>query len=95
MLILAIMAVGVLIGYRFLPKKLQKINTAIQLGCTVALVFCMGVTLGQRENFWAELADLGWWSLLLAVIPMGLSAILVWILTRIWEKRREDRKERN
>lgn len=88
MVILAIMAAGVLIGYLWLPERLKKINTWLQLGCTVALVFCMGVTLGQRENFLGELAQFGLWSLLLAVVPMGLSALAVWALTGLWEKRR-------
>lgn len=88
MLILLIMAAGVLVGYFRLPKKLCKLNTWVQLGCTVVLVFCMGVMLGMRENFWEELASLGLWSLLLAVLPMGCSAALVFLLTRFWEKRK-------
>lgn len=88
MLILGIMALGVLIGYKWLPEKWRKPNTMVQLGCTVVLVFCMGVTLGRREDFFAELTGLGLWSLLLAVVPMAFSAVIVWALTRMWEKKK-------
>ena len=93
MLILLIMAAGVFVGYFLLPKKLCRLNTWIQLGCTVVLVFCMGVVLGMRKNFWEELASLGFWSLLLAVLPMGCSAALVFLLTRFWEKWKEKKEE--
>lgn len=92
-LILAVMAAGVLIGYLWLPEKLKKANTWLQLGCTVALVFCMGVLLGRRENLWEELGQFGLWSLLLAVVPMGMSALLVWGMTGLAERRKR-RKER-
>lgn len=54
----------------------------MQLACTAVLVFCMGIVLGRREDLWRELGTLGWDSFLLAAVPMGLSALLVYALTR-------------
>ena len=89
MLILVVMAAGILIGYRWLPEKLYRLNTLLQLCCTLVLVFCMGALLGRREHLWEELGTLGLDSLLLALIPMALSAAIVFFLTG----RRKGRKK--
>ena len=94
MLILGIFAVGILVGYRWFPEKLKRPNSVLQLLCIAALVFCMGVMLGSREHFWSELGRLGLDSLLLAVVPMAFSAVLVFFLTRWWEKRRAKRENK-
>lgn len=94
MLILGIFAVGVLVGYRWLPEKWKKANSILQLVCIVVLVFCMGVMLGRRENFWSELGTMGVDSLLLAVIPMAFSAILVFVSTWLWGRRKKKKQEK-
>lgn len=87
MLILVIMVVGIVIGYKFLPEKYYKLNSRLQLACTILLIFAMGVTLGQRENFKEEILGMGLDSLLLAVLPMIGSALLVYGLTT-WAKKK-------
>ena len=94
MLILAIFAAGILIGFRWFPERWKRFHGAVQLGCTAALVFCMGVMLGSREHFWSELGRLGLDSLLLAVVPMAFSAVLVFFFRRWWEKRRANREDK-
>lgn len=93
MLILGIFAAGVLVGYRWLPEKWKRANSILQLVCIVVLVFCMGVTLGRRENFWSELGTMGVDSLLLAVIPMAFSALLVFVSTKWWSKRKKKKQD--
>ncbi|MFQ7289560.1 MAG: hypothetical protein ACLRPV_12065 [Lacrimispora saccharolytica] len=80
--ILLVMCVGVLISNRFFPEKYKRFNAKLQVVCTVLLIFCMGVTLGSRENFLQELGSLGWTSFLFYLIPAGFSLILVYGLTR-------------
>ena len=83
-LILAVMCVGMFLGYVWvyrLPSRVHKGNSFLQMGCTLFLIFSMGVLLGQRENFWGELSELGLSSLLLAFLPMGFSVGFVYFLT--------------
>lgn len=92
--ILLVMCVGLLIGNRFFPEKYKRLNAKLQVVCTVLLIFCMGVTLGSRENFLQELGSLGVTSFLFYLIPAGFSLILVYGLTRKFmtsksEKQRE------
>ena len=89
MLILALMAVGILIGMKWFPPKYAKINSKIQLVCTAFLIFCMGVSLGRRENFLRDLASLGWQSLVFAVIPIVLSVLAVYVLSRIFLEKKK------
>ena len=90
MLILIIMAVGILIGLKWFPTKYAKVNSKVQLICTAFLIFCMGVSLGRRENFLQDLFSLGWQSLVFAAIPIALSVIVVYVLGRIFlEKKKQ------
>ena len=86
MLILAVMCVGMFLGYVWvyrLPSRVHKGNSFLQMGCTLFLIFSMGVLLGQRENFWGELSQLGLSSLLLAFIPMAFSVGFVYFFTSL------------
>ena len=82
MLVLAIMCIGILIGTRFIPKQLKKIIEKLQVICTLLLIFSMGVTLGQRENFLLELRTLGWTSFLYFLFPVLCSVLIVYLLTK-------------
>lgn len=84
--ILLVMCVGVLAGRRFFPEKHKKIVEKLQVLCTLLLIFCMGVMLGNRENFLQELGTLGWTSFLFFLIPAGFSLLLVYGLTRKFMK---------
>lgn len=74
------------IGYFLLPEKYHKYNNKIQFICTILLIFAMGVTLGQRKNFWQELKNTGLISLGLALLPMLGSALVVFGLTTLYKK---------
>lgn len=92
MFILILMAIGILIGYFIFPQKLYKANSILQLACTLILIFSMGVLLGSRENFAAELLSMGIDGLVLAILPMGGSAIVVYLMTTWYEKWKRRRK---
>ena len=84
MLILAVMCVGICLGYLWvyrLPSFIHRANSFLEMGCTLFLIYSMGVLLGQRENFWGELSQLGLSSLLLALFPMAFSVAFVYCFT--------------
>lgn len=81
MVILIIMCLGMIAGNRLFPEKHKKKNEYLQIICTVLLIFSMGVTLGQRENFFSDLVTLGFQSFLYFIIPTGLSLFFVYFLT--------------
>lgn len=84
--ILLVMCIGILIG-RFTPiRRLKKKNEYVSLGCTLVLIFSMGVMLGKKENFFEELSSLGLTSFLFFLIPTVLSIILVYCLTQRFMK---------
>ena len=79
--ILLIMLAGVGAG-RFFPAKYKEKNEKVQLFCTLLLIFSMGVSLGRREGFFAELGTLGVQSFLFFLIPAVFSVAAVYLLTR-------------
>lgn len=91
MLVEIIMFVGVLIGYFFSPKKFAGFNARLQMVCTAVLIFSMGVSLGNRESFFAELAELGIESAIFSIVPIIFSVIAVFLLTkRFMKPKKED-----
>ena len=88
MLILILMAVGALIGLKWFPARYARLNSRLQLICTGFLIFCMGVSLGRKENFFNDLFSLGWQSLVFAVIPIVLSILVVYALSRVFLEKR-------
>lgn len=86
------MMLGVLIGLKFDLKKTLKVNGVIQMILTGILIFCMGVSLGSRENFFQELAELGWKSVVYVLSAVACSVLVVYILTKLFMKRKEDEK---
>lgn len=93
MLFLVAMSVGVLIGLRLFPAKYKRFNELLQMACTAVLIFCMGLSLGNREGFPQELASLGFQSLVLAVIPIVLSILAVYLLTKKWHTESGEKKQ--
>ena len=89
--ILLVMCVGILVGAKVFPRKHSKIIERLQTVTTVLLIFSMGVMLGRRENFLQELAQVGWRSFVLCLLPVVGSVALVYVLTRSMarEKARE------
>ena len=89
MLILILMAVGALIGLKWFPARYARLNSWLQLICTGFLIFCMGVSLGRKQNFFNDLFSLGWQSLVFAVIPIVLSILVVYALSRVFLEKRK------
>lgn len=90
MLILVIMMLGVVIGMKLNLKKTLKVNGVIQIVLTGILIFIMGVSLGSRENFFNELAELGWKSVLYMLSAVAGSILIVYGLTKVFMKSKED-----
>lgn len=82
MYLIPVMCLGVIIGRWIFPEKYKKLNERLQTMCTIILIFCMGVTLGSRDNFLSELKSLGVQSFLFFFIPTSLSVVLVFACTR-------------
>ncbi|HJC48435.1 MAG TPA: LysO family transporter [Candidatus Lachnoclostridium pullistercoris] len=80
--ILIVMLAGVLIGNRFFPPSCKKWNERLQVACTALLIFTMGISMGQRENFLQELSQLGLTSFLFFLFPAAVSTIFVYFLSR-------------
>ena len=87
--IIIIMCIGILAGHFIVPKKLKHWNQRISFFCTLLLIFSMGVILGQRENFLKDLISLGMVSFLFFLIPVSLSILSVYILTKRFMEKKE------
>ena len=81
--ILIVMFAGVLLGNRFFPPKYKELNEKLQVVCTALLIFTMGVSMGQRENFLGDLASMGWVSFLFFLIPAAMSTVFVWHMVTV------------
>ncbi|MGL4345604.1 MAG: LysO family transporter [Cellulosilyticaceae bacterium] len=91
MIILIIMAVGIAVGALCFPKKWHGINEKIQLGSMLLLIFCMGISLGSKPNFFVELGTLGLKGVIFAIVPIIFSVALVYGLTsRLLKEKNED-----
>ncbi len=86
MLILVIMMLGVVIGMKFNLKKTLKANGVFQMILTGILIFIMGVSLGSRETFFRELAELGWKSVIYMLAAVAGSIVIVYVLTKLFMK---------
>lgn len=93
MLIIGIMCVGIIVGRLLFPQEHKSKNEALQVVCTTLLIFSMGVMLGKRENFFSDLASLGFQSFLFFIIPTGLSLLLTFFLTERFMKRKKKKTE--
>ena len=88
--ILIVMCVGILVGRLFRSGRIKKVNELLSLACTFILIFAMGGTLGQRENFVREFLSLGGASFLFFALPTFFSIVFVYILTRHFMGRRKN-----
>ncbi len=93
--ILLVMCIGILVGRLSLVRRWKKKNEYISLGCTLILIFSMGVMLGKKDDFFEELSSLGVTSFLFFLIPTVLSIILVYWLTKKFMKRDSNFDERS
>lgn len=88
-----IMCLGVLAGATVFPRALGKWNQRFQTAATALLIFTMGVGLGSRPGFLAELGEMGLDSLLFAAVPILLSVAAVYPLSRRFLEKREGEEE--
>jgi len=84
-----IMCLGVLTGATVFPARLKRWNGRLQLLLTGLLIFTMGVGLGSRPGFLAELGALGLDSLIFALAPILLSVAAVYPLSRLFLQKRD------
>lgn len=82
--ILLIMGAGIVIGAKCFPEKWKVFNEKMQILWTVLLIFCMGVTLGQRDHFIKEFTSLGLLSFVYFLLPSLFSLLLVYCFTSKW-----------
>ncbi|MCI8649672.1 MAG: lysine exporter LysO family protein [Anaerotruncus sp.] len=80
--VLLFMIVGMLLGLKVFPERLQKYNSWLQTVVVCVLIFLMGVGLGKSPTFFADLASVGGKALIFAVLPALLSIVCVYLLTR-------------
>ncbi len=88
--ILVIMCLGIFVGSKIFSNRYKKINERLQFTCTIILIFSMGVMLGKRENFMQELSILGVESFIFFIIPMIFSVVLVYFLTKIFMRKKQE-----
>ena len=86
--ILIVMFAGVLVGNRFFAEKYRQLNERLQTVCTALLIFTMGISMGQRDNFLQDLTSMGWISFLFFLIPAVISTIFVYFLSRWFLERK-------
>ncbi|MDO5601680.1 MAG: hypothetical protein Q4G07_02815 [Oscillospiraceae bacterium] len=77
-----VMALGVIAGLTFFPKKAHKANNLFQIICTLALIFCMGVSLAAQPGFFEQLGSIGLESLLFCLLPIAFSVLIVYFVCR-------------
>ena len=88
-----IMCLGVLVGATVFPDRLKKWNQWFQTAATALLIFTMGVGLGSRPGFLAEIGEMGLESLVLALVPAALSAAVVYPLSRRFLEKKDAGQE--
>lgn len=90
-----IMAVGWFVGYKFFKEKYVKANSLFQTVCVAILIFCMGVSLGGRDDFFSSLFSLGKSSLIYSLVPILFSVLVVYALTEILLVRKSKKEDEN
>lgn len=89
--IILIMLIGAIIGKKFFPSRLKKINEHLQMICVISLIFLMGVSLGQTEGFLNEIYEIGFVSVIFSIVPMIFSLLLVYFLSKTLMKDKESK----
>ncbi len=90
--IIIVMCVGILAGRFLVPQGMKKMNERVSMCCTWLLIFAMGVTLGMRDGFLEDLSMLGVRSFLFFLIPTGCSIVFVYILSKRFIEKKQDRE---
>ena len=91
MLLLVAMLTGLLCSLFLKGEKVSSIAGKLQTIVTLILIFSMGYSLGSRPGFLDEVREIGILSLIYCIVPTVFSVIIVYILTSIFKKKKEDR----
>lgn len=94
MIILGVMCLGVIVGKYFFSEKHKTKNEYLQTICTALLIFAMGVTLGQKDDFFSDLLSLGFDSFLFFAIPTLFSILFVYMLTQRFLCEKKEKKHK-
>lgn len=80
------MALGILLGATIFPARLSGLNAKLTLASTGLLIFCMGADLGARDELIDQLANVGFSSVVLCLVPILFSVVIVYALTSFFMK---------
>lgn len=80
------MALGILLGATIFPARLSGLNAKLTLASTGLLIFCMGADLGARDELIDQLANVGFSSVVLCLVPILFSVVVVYALTSFFMK---------
>ncbi len=89
-LALVIMLIGIFVGLKWFPQKYIRINSNVQILCITFLIFLMGVSLGNRNDFFDMIINIGFSSFILAIIPITFSIMFVYVLTKKFMEKKND-----
>lgn len=87
---LIIMCIGVFLGSRIGNEKVHLYNNKIQEISIIVLIFCMGISVGSNKHLMDELFTMGLKGLLFAIVPIILSVVIVYVLTKLFMKETKD-----
>ncbi len=77
---------GIFLGYLLRKTTLAQIPCRLVMPCIFALLFCMGVLIGNNKEIMNNLGSLGIEGLLIAVASLVGSCLVVTIISRIFLK---------
>lgn len=90
LLVLLIMCMGIFVGKYWIPPEKKGIVEKCQSFAIVLLIFSMGHSLGQREDFFADLQAMGLQSFLYAVLTIVGSILLVYPLSQKYLSQKQE-----
>ena len=91
MLLLVAMITGMVFSLFLKGKKVRKVAGRLQTIVTLILIFSMGYALGSRPGFVDEVKEIGVLSLVYCLVPTFMSVLVVYVLTTVFKKNREDK----
>ncbi len=90
--ILVFLLIGIGLGLTFFPKKWLKYNNILQTVGISLTLFTMGVSLGGSPTFVEDMKQAGWQGFLFALVTVLGSIVMVYILVRLFLKRKGEKQ---
>lgn len=81
--ILVYLFAGIAVGAWLLPAGGRKYLAPAQTLSLFAVLFCLGAGLGAQPDFWTQLSQAGWQSILYALLPIACSVAIAGALARL------------